>query len=163
MILLYDIDPVLCQEWSRYFAEVLNTKVEIKNIPFSEVEYEKVVTAGNSYGWMTGGIDLAVRNYYGQWIQDRVQSEILNQPGRYLPVGRDIIISTQDRTKPFLIYAPTMDIPRYITKTDVFYVFAKLLERHESFACCGLGTGTGKVSAKDCAEAMFNAYKFIIG
>lgn len=159
-ITLYDINKKLCSEWEKEFAECSN--VEVKNCDFKKLECEYVVTAGNSYGWMTGGIDLAVRNYYGQKIQDEIQEVILEKEGRYLQVGESITIYTGDKKKPNLIYVPTMEIPKQITKIDVFYVFAKLLEKYNNinFACCGLGTGTGGISEEECAKQMKLAYKY---
>lgn len=159
MIVLYDTNNELCEYWKFYFKDEPDVTVQHKRLQNLESEY--VVTAGNSYGWMTGGIDLAVRQYFGQDIQDTIQSVILGLPGRYLPVGSSIVIETYNNYLPYLIYAPTMDIPKRITKTDVFYVFAKLLEKFDSFACCGLGTGVGGVNYKDCAKAMYDAYKFM--
>jgi len=110
---------------------------------------------------MTGGIDLVVRNYYGQQIQDAIQSNILSMPGRFFPVGESIIIQTHDKKKPYLIYAPTMNMPKQIDKIDCFYIFAKLLEKYDSFACCGIGTCTGEIAIEECAKAMYDAYKYV--
>lgn len=160
-IILYDINKDLCKAWEKYFKNISNVK--IINCSFEELKSEYVVTAGNSYGWMTGGIDLVVRNYYKQEIQDIIQQEILKSPGRYLPVGYNVVINTGDDLKPNLIYAPTMDVPKQIDALDVFYIFSRLLVEFKSFACCGLGTGMGKVSVDDCASAMYNAYCYIRG
>ena len=54
-----------------------------------------------------------------------------------------------------------MDIPKRITDIDVFYVFGKLLEKYDNFACCGLGTGVGNVTSEQCAKAMYSAYKYV--
>ena len=159
MIILYDINKELCKCWEHYFKD--EKDVVIQNKKFENLECEYVVTAGNSYGWMTGGIDLAVRKHLGYSIQDTIQSIILGLPGRYLRVGQSIVIPTYNNYIPYLIYAPTMEVPKVITRTDVFYVFAKLLEKYDSFACCGIGTQTGNVSCEDCAKSMYEAYKFI--
>ena len=158
-LILYDINKDLCDCWNKYFKDIKN--VTVLNCSFDDLESEYVVTAGNSYGWMTGGIDLVVRNYYGQYIQDYVQYAILTLPNRYLPVGENILVTTKDSKKPNLIYAPTMDLPKTIDYIDVFYVFCKLLQQYDDFACCGLGTGVGNVSSEQCAKAMYDAYTYI--
>lgn len=164
MLILYDIEQGLCESWEQYFhKEIEKGYVEVRNIPFKYVKCVNVVTAGNSYGWMTGGIDLAVRNYYGQTIQDDIQSYILSLPGRFLPVGEHIRVNTRDKDKPHLIYAPTMQIPKRIDTIDVFYVFSKLLKHYETFACCGLGTLTGGLTFDECAKAMHDAYVYVKG
>lgn len=164
-IILFDINEDLCSSWRKYFKEEIDKGlVTVCNQKFEELECNCVITAGNSYGWMTGGIDLVVRNYYGQFIQDRIQQIILSMPNRMLPVGESIILNTGDIKKPYLIYAPTMDVPKGIDTLDVFYVFAKLLREYTSgFACCGLGTGTGNIDYDDCAKAMYDAYKYVVG
>lgn len=163
-IILYDINKKMCNAWKKEFRNY--SHIDVKHCSFEELEADYVVTAGNSYGWMTGGIDLAVRNYYGQEIQDIIQAVILEDSGRCLPVGESITVHTKDKKKPNLIYAPTMDLPHSISKIDVFYVFAKLLEKYNdvNFACCGLGTATGGISEEECAKQMrlaFDYYKSI--
>lgn len=160
-LILFSKDKEMCKAWKKYFKNIKNVK--ILNCSFEDLEAEYVVTAGNSYGWMTEGIDLAVRNYYGQYIQDFIQREILNLPARILPVGYNIVIQTNDKKKPNLIYAPTMDVPKQIDMLDIFYVFARLLVEFPKFACCGLGTGAGKVSYEECALAMYHAYCYVLG
>lgn len=158
-IILYDKNEKMCTEWKKKFT--CFNDVEVKHCDFKELECKYVVTAGNSYGWMTGGIDLVVRDYYGQKIQDKIQEVILGKVGRYLQVGESIVIYTGDKKKPNLIYAPTMEMPKRISKIDVFYVFEKLLEKYNNvnFACCGLGAGTGGIS-EECAKQMMLAYKY---
>lgn len=159
-MLLFDINPELYEAWEEAFKDV--AEVSVLCTKFENVCAKRVVTAGNSYGWMTGGIDLAVRNYYGQWIQDEVQRQILLYHNRRLPVGKSIAIETRDRLKPTLIYAPTMELPRFISEIDVFFVFANLLLKYGTdIACCGLGTATGGLSAKECARAMRKAYDYV--
>lgn len=110
------------------------------------------------------GIDLAVREYFGQWVQDTIQKYIIQLPGRYLPVGQFLSIQTSDITKPELLYVPTMDVPKHIDKLDVFYVFSKiLLHPCKNIACCGLGTSCGGVNELDCADAMLRAYEYVKG
>ena len=65
-LILYDINKDLCDCWNKYFKDIKN--VTVLNCPFDDLESEYVVTVGNSYGWMIGGIDLVVRQYSGQSI-----------------------------------------------------------------------------------------------
>lgn len=164
MLILYDTNKRLCVEWEIKFEKYIKSKeVLVVNREFKDVVCDNIVTAGNSYGWMTGGIDLAVREYYGQWIQDEIQRRILQLPGRYLPVGDFIEIFTRDKTKENLIYLPTMDVPKFIEPIDVVHVLARLLMYSwKEIACCGLGTGCGGLSESDCAQAMLDAYEYTI-
>lgn len=159
-IVLFDVNLKLCEEWKKQFKDY--PEVKIKNCSFEELEFDRVVTAGNSFGWMTGGIDLTVRNYYGMQIQDVIQQYIIFSSNGELPVGESLEIQTSDTKKPILIYAPTMRFPSTIDKTDIFFVFAKLLKKYNTFACCGLGTLTGGVSEEECAKQMRLAYEYIL-
>lgn len=159
-IILYDINQKLCIEWKKQFKDIKN--VVIANLPFDKVKADYVVTAGNSYGWMTGGLDLAVRNYYGQWIQDYIQKVIINNCNGRLEVGDVLIVPTKDKLKPNLVYAPTMTMPKYIYPIDVFYIFYKLIDnldlKDKTIAIPGLGTATGGIRYSECAKQMRLAY-----
>lgn len=127
-IILFDINPNMCEAWSKEFAECED--VEIKNIDFQELECNQVVAAGNSYGWMTGGLDLVIRNYYGIELQDIIQGVIINHYNGFLPVGDSFRVETDDEKKPYVIYTPTMPFPPYQTDAlEVFVSFLKILCR----------------------------------
>lgn len=165
-IILYDIDIELCKEWEKIFKN--NKNIEIKNTTFNDLEADYVITSGNSYGWMTSGINLAVRDYYGQKIQDYLQAHIISDYNGFLPVGDNILINTDDDKKRNLIYAPIMIMPTHISLSDVLYVFLRILEDYgneigdNTLACCGLGTSTGGISSYDCARMMKRAYDIYI-
>ena len=165
-LILYDINKDLCEAWKYEFKDY--PEVEILNLSIDKVKCDYIVTAGNSFGWMTGGIDLAARNYFGIETQDIIQREIIFRHNGELPVGDMVIVST-DEDKPNLIYLPTMRYPEPINSINVYYVFYRLLfeAKQQNFnkitkiACCGLGTGTGGVSPKECAKEMRIAYESI--
>ena len=166
-IILYDINEEMVIEWEEAFK---GTDVEVKNESFANMRATYIVTAGNSYGHMSGGIDLAVRNYFGFRIQDAVQWQIIEQFGGKLPVGNYTIVDTHDETKPYLVYAPTMEKPQMIDSTDVFYVACKLFKLAnqicnigDTFAICGLGTSCGGIRPQICAEMMRKAYDHVNG
>lgn len=158
-LILYDIDKNMCNAWKKYFKDTKN--VEIKNCSFEDLESEYVVTAGNSYGIMSGGLDLAVRGYYGQSIQDLIQLVIVEQYNGFLSIGESIVIHTEDPLKENLIYAPTMRLPQKSDITYIFYVFSKLLQKYNNFACPGLCTATGGIPVDLCAKIMKDAYDYI--
>lgn len=168
-IILYDINKDVTDAWKKEFN---NENVDIQNISIESLKADYVVTAGNSYAWMTGGIDLAVRNYFGQQIQDKIQEVLMENRG-YLPVGSVMCVGTGDIDKPYLLYVPTMETPRFIFQEDIYFVACKIFRfikynhtkdiESKSIAICGLGTGTGFVTPEDCAKAMYKAYKDVLG
>ncbi len=133
--------------------------------------FDCVVTAGNSFGLMDAGMDLAVVRYFGRQVMDIIQNQILDDYLGEQPVGSCIIVPTGHPTHPFVAHAPTMRVPMNIKGTDHIYLalWATLtaVHRHnrsqsrkiDSVACPGLGTGTGGVDALEAALQLFLAYE----
>lgn len=125
--------------------------------------YDCIVTAGNSFGLMDAGIDLAVVRYFGRHVMERIQKHILADFLGEQPVGTSIIVPTDNAAHPFVAHAPTMRVPMSIQGTDHVYLalWASLIAAHrhnrtetrriETIACPGLGTGTGGVDAGEAA------------
>ena len=128
------------------------------------------VTAGNSYGLMSAGIDAVVASFFGEEVVRAVEDKIL---GDYLgeqPVGTAFLVETGSPACPFLCHAPTMRTPGSIDGSDKVYVatWAALLEiyrhnlRHERplrrVAFPAMGTGFGAVPFAECARQMMAAY-----
>ncbi len=133
--------------------------------------YDCVITAGNSFGLMDAGMDLAVVRYFGRQVMERIQQRILDDYLGEQPVGTCIIVPTDQASHPFVAHAPTMRIPMNIQGTDHVYLalWASLIAvyRHnkketrkiETIACPGLGTGTGGVDAQEAATQLRLAYE----
>src|SRR5882757_5106525 len=56
--------------------------------------FDCVATAGNSFGLMDAGMDLAVLKFFGQQIQEKVQKRILDDYCGEQPVGTAFIVET---------------------------------------------------------------------
>lgn len=144
---------------------------------FSEVPgIDCMVAAGNSYGVMGGGVDKAIRDYFGFEVQINVQTAINKVFLGELPVGSSVLIETGHKTIPYLIYAPTMRTPKSIKGTDIPYVSTwsslttaerflnniKLLPDHmvidtaelDTIVLPGMGTGAGAIPLKIAAQQM---------
>ena len=129
-----------------------------------------MVSPANSFGLMDGGVDLAIIQFFGMDLMDRVQEHILEHFRGEQPVGTCFIIGTGHRQHPFLAHSPTMRVPMRITATDNVYqaMWAMLLAvwRHnrdsdrkiKTIACPGLGTATGGVQPRSAARQMSLAY-----
>lgn len=169
-LILVDPDPRLVVEWRERFDGL--PAVEVVEGCFEELpEYDCMVTAGNSFGIMDGGIDLAVTRYFGVPLMRRVQSRILAGFLGEQPVGTSIVVETQHPKHPYLAHTPTMRVPMSIARTDYVYcaMWATLLAIHhhnlsgrpmiETVACPGLGTGVGMMHAREVARQMALAYK----
>ena len=129
------------------------------------------VTAGNSYGLMTAGIDAAVIRRFGESFMERIQHRIMNQFLGEQPIGTAFVLPTNDPSLPFIAHAPTMRTPGNIEGTDKIYsaTFAALLAIHAHnqmaeekisvAAFPAMGTGFGGVAFGEAARQMAVAYR----
>src|SRR5437764_7998610 len=109
-LILVDPNPLLCASFEAQFAELPN--VEVMAGYFQDLpEFDCMVSAANSFGLMDGGVDLAIINYFGVEVMDRVQEHIIKEFRGEQPVGTSCIISTDHAKHPFLAHTPTMRIP----------------------------------------------------
>lgn len=128
-----------------------------------------MVGAGNSFGSLTGGVDLAIRKYFGNDIEYTLQQTILEAFLGELPVGSSLVIPTGNDDIKYLAYAPTMRTPKIIAGTDIPYVatWSALTTIHrinqtldkpiDTIIFPGMGTGTGKISLNKAAMQMVYA------
>lgn len=174
-VIIFDINPTVIDACKKIFQDS-NFNVECVVKPFNEIDTDYVVTAGNSYGRMGGGIDLAVKNYLGWQIEQAIQDEIKWGYNNFLPVGKLITVPFEQihaNENPdnvqYLIYAPTMVEPgTLIEKEDVYLVACKILrfmltKPGKSVGICGLGTATGGIPPIVFANTIYEAYKDVVG
>jgi O-acetyl-ADP-ribose deacetylase (regulator of RNase III) len=171
------VDPLapLCVAWEKSFQGL--TGVEIVNDYFERVpEFDCMVSAVNSFGHMSGGVDLAIVRFFGLDLMDRVQARILDEYLGEQPVGTAMIVKTGNAAHPFIAHTPTMRIPMAITRTDNVYLamWAMLLavrahnaqpgqgDPIRTVACLGLGTATGRVPPDEAARQMALAYRHFL-
>ena len=160
-ITFFSTDKALCDSWKKEFASMDN--ISIANCHLDNLtSHDYLVTAGNSYGIMNGGIDLAIRDYFGVEIQDRVQWGIASLFGGCLPVGESIRVETDTTVFPNLIYIPTMITPQPISVFSMYSIlynaFRGMFDVDGSVACCGLGCGTGSVPPDVAAKVFRETY-----
>ncbi|MDY7014031.1 MAG: macro domain-containing protein [Cyanobacteriota bacterium] len=162
-------NPELFAAFQEYFFYLPD--IEIANARFEDLsEYDCLVSPGNSFGMMDGGIDAAIIRFFGSSLMIKVQQHILEDYLGEQPVGTSFIVETQHPQHPFLAHTPTMRVPMSVAGTDIPYVamWAMLLavrryNRHaqrkiESVVCPGLGTGIGRVPYREAARQMALAY-----
>jgi O-acetyl-ADP-ribose deacetylase (regulator of RNase III) len=167
-ITLCDLQTELVRAWERAFAK--EESVEVVEGDLTEVYADAYVSPANSYGYMDGGVDLALRERFAAFdIERRVQEQIA-EIGGLLPVGEAIVVETGDDEVPFLISAATMEFPSHVGDTNNAYramrallcaVEAHNAERSESITSLGipgLCTGVGGMAAERAARQMHLAY-----
>jgi O-acetyl-ADP-ribose deacetylase (regulator of RNase III) len=146
--------------------------VRVIRARFEDLEqHDCFVTAGNSFGLMTAGIDAAVVRFFGEPLMERVQHWIMDHYLGEQPVGTAFVVATGHPAVPFLAHAPTMRVPGSIEGTDKVYVatWAALLAIHahnsaseqpiEIAAFPAMGTGFGGVLFGEAARQMAAAYR----
>lgn len=133
--------------------------------------FDCVATAGNSFGLMDAGMDLAVHKFFGPQVMERVQKQILTDYLGEQPVGTCLIVPTDHPKHPYMAHAPTMRVPMNISGTDHVYLatWAVLtaIHRHNResapkirvLVCPAFGTGTGGVQPLEAGVQMRLAYE----
>jgi O-acetyl-ADP-ribose deacetylase (regulator of RNase III) len=172
-IILCDTKKDMTVAWHKVFARLIELGYDVEIVQGSIVhqQVDAIVAPGNSFGFMSDGLDKVILNYLGESIQDSVQFTIKQSILGELVVGDAIVVPTQSPRIPQVIYAPTMRVPTRLPKdtTNVYLAtLAGLVRAVEynftSVAISGMGTGYGNVSVEVCANQMYFAYaKHFIG
>lgn len=84
--------------------------------------FDCVITAGNSFGLMDAGMDLAVVKFFGPHVVERIQQRILKDYLGEQPVGTCLIVPAGHPQHPCVAHAPTMRVPMNIQGTDHVYL-----------------------------------------
>ena len=119
VVCIQDID--IYRRYQHYFDNIDGLSIIHGNI-FNQ-KADCLVTAGNSFGMMDGGIDGHV-NYFFDYIQQRVQQEIAHVWRGECPVGASVMVPVgqNDMGCKYLCYAPTMRTPRLVANTQNAYL-----------------------------------------
>jgi O-acetyl-ADP-ribose deacetylase (regulator of RNase III) len=162
-IQLVDRNKAMCNLW-KYFFKGLNDVV-IHHGDFFDLPTDCVVSPANSYGFMDGGLDLAISVTLGWQVQEKLQKQIQEKYNGELLVGQAELVETENKNVPFCISAPTMRVPMILENTPNVYLSARAVflllkkeDRIKTVTMSGLGTGVGKVPYDLCAKQMRMAY-----
>lgn len=175
-LILVDPNPDLYEAWGRHFPS--HADVEIHCARFETITgADALVTAGNSFGLMDGGVDLAVARAFPQ-AEARVRTNIQGRWHGELNVGAAVVDITFAESPRWLVYAPTMRVPLDIRGTDNVYraMWAALVEVERHNESCpspdaywywrintlmmpGLGTGAGQMPVDEAARQMALAWR----
>jgi len=172
-IVFVDLQPSVIKELHTVFFGTEDDKINFHyqdgSIFDISIKADVYVTAGNSFGVMTGGIDLEFRNRFGYGLQDSIQEEIFfYRRQQMLHIGEAITVDLPLTDKK-LIYAPTMSIPKNVQNTkNAAFAFKAILEEAKKLqrkslkslvvACPGLCTLTGGMTPKQAAYQMRDGY-----
>jgi len=169
MITLYSNDSGMTAMWETVFREEIAAKevevvcAEVQNIGYHDI----LCTAGNSFGSMSGGLDLAVRELLGYGLQDVIQLSLMKDNhyfGGQMPVGSTLLVNDID--SPYckiLAYIPSMIVPAQAKPFDVMHcttaaVYEGLVKPELTIAIPAFGAGVGEMPHDQCAVAMHIGY-----
>eukprot|EP01012_Entosiphon_sulcatum_P013699 TRINITY_DN18896_c0_g1_i1.p1 TRINITY_DN18896_c0_g1~~TRINITY_DN18896_c0_g1_i1.p1 ORF type:complete len:434 (+),score=67.30 TRINITY_DN18896_c0_g1_i1:95-1396(+) len=135
-------------------------------------EFDSVVSGGNSFGLMEGGMEGAIISLFGEDLANRIQRQILVDFDGEQPVGTAFVMQTGHPNHPYVVYAPAMRVPMPICLTDNVYLAMKAALKAVSdhnlrvlenpsygslitvLACPALGTSYGKMPYGEAARQM---------
>lgn len=164
LVSIHDTNPSVARAFAAAFDGDHRVTVRCAHI-FDDAPYAYgVVSPANSFGDMSGGIDLI---YARRWpgLEARVQRRIRELCGpNGLPVGAAITVPTEDPRLPCLIVAPTMRTPEPVPWTrNAFLAFRAALQQAairgmNHILCPGLCTLTGRMDPEEAAAQMRDAW-----
>ena len=168
--ILVDNKRSLADAWSEEFSKYPNFEIH-GGVDIFDYPGDAVVSPANSFGFMDGGIDLLYSMNMGWHVQKDLQQLIKEQLNGELLIGQAVVIPTGYKKFPNIICSPTMRVPMDINEMPNVYLCAKamfIIAKNnpilETIICPGLGTGTGRISSKECAIKMRMAYEdFYLG
>lgn len=158
----------LFRAWKQFCG--LHEFVEVTRQGILDIKADTVVAPANSFGFMTGGIDLHYRNYFGKKSEQALQNRIKKEFEGELLVGQATSVEVNHPVvqMKYLIAAPTMRVPENVSHTINAYLASKAALKEalkigvNSIVFPGLGTGTGGMSANDCAKQVNAAINDVI-
>lgn len=173
---LVDYQASLVRAWKHVFQDVEpDGPTCVQGNILEQPPGTALVSAANSLGWMTGGIDLAYARDFARHHLDIHQytwPAIARTFHGEIPIGSALVVPTPEHPRwPFLILAPTMRTPAVVSWSIVAYwAFRAVLLAVDAWnadpattpithvACPGLGTGTGLISSRHAARQMRAAW-----
>ena len=98
-LILVDKGREFCDVLRRQFSS--HPEVQIVCGRFEDLPaFDCVVAAGNSFGLMDAGMDLAVVRFFGHHVMERIQTRILEDYLGEQPVGTCVIVPTNHKAHP---------------------------------------------------------------
>ena len=175
-IVLADLQDKLIEAWQAIGRD--KDYVATHHGSIFDVQCDALVSPANSFGYMDGGLDMAISRFFGWHVQKRLQQKIQSKHHGELLVGTAEIVATDHGQIPYVISAPTMRVPMILKDTvNVYLAIRGLLllvkygqfedgtairEEVQTIALPGMGTGVGQVSPEIFVRQMKQAVEEVI-
>ena len=127
-------------------------------------EVRGIVSPANSFGLLTGGLDKALRGYFGKALQDAVRERIKNEWFGEQTMGTSMAVDIPGFPGKKLLHTPTMRTPSKITDDLIVYscMRSALMEAIkndlDSVVVPAFGGGCGQVPVEVIAHHMRRAW-----
>jgi O-acetyl-ADP-ribose deacetylase (regulator of RNase III) len=168
-LVLCDNDPAVVAAWRSQFER--HPQVEVIERSILEAEADAVVSPGNSFGFMDGGLALKFCEKFGFGIQEEARRAVRERFRGEMLVGQAEVLPTGG-SPAHLIYAPVQRTGGSIADTvNVYLAFRAALAAVEEFnrirggepigkvACPGLGILAGGLHPLVSARQMRYAFE----
>lgn len=179
-LVLTDPVPQVVDAWHDAIAEASldRWRPEVVHGSLLDADVDAIVSPGDSFATMDGGVDLAIVDRHGEHVRQRVQQAIEDEAHGELVVGRALVVPLEPARPTWLVAAPTMRVPMRLpagtvnpylamraaiqavvhgTVRDLDGRVRPVREVVASLAVPGLGTGTGRVEPMVAARQMVAA------
>lgn len=171
-IKLCDKNQKMVDAWKQAFK--VYKEIDIYKSDIFKIDAQALISPANSFGFMGGGLDYYINKFFDFKIQKKVQAVIKEKYNGFLPVGHAILIKTGNEKFPFLISAPTMEVPLNVSSTINAYLAMRAIltaiinyNKQEKTAIKsavipGLAGATGRMPFDRIAFQMLKAYENLI-
>lgn len=169
-VYLLDINPKITKELKREFDSFNNVKVindDFIHFMKTHKDIECVVSPGNAFGYMDGGYDKAIIDYFGGELEQAVQRYIDKYLFGEQSVGTSFMVDIP-KTNKKLIHTPSMRLPSPIKDKAIIYqcmrttLMCATEGKIHSIVIPSFGGLTGKVEPKVIARYMRLGYEQIL-
>ena len=174
-VTLCDKKDSVVAAWERRFEK--NPEVQIVTDDIFSCGSDAVVLPGNSYGFLTRGLELQASELFGFELQDLIRKKIREDYNGELLVGQGLVIPCKklgngETSCTHLIYVSACRTPRVVDGTLNAYLAARgaflalaapEAEGIKSVALPGIGTGESGMPEEICARQMRYAYSLFSG
>jgi len=138
-LILCDTDRAVVDAWKAQFER--HPDVEVHEQSILDARSDALVNPGNSFGFMDGGLALAISERFGFGLEDSVRTAIRERFSGEMLVGQADVFPTGG-TPPLLVYAPTMRTPQIAAGTVNAYLAARAAFAAASGPRAALGGGS---------------------
>lgn len=144
--------------------------IKIKDADILTQEADAIVSPANSFGFMDGGLDYQLSEFFGWDLEKKLQKIIKEKHSGELIIGNAEILETGNKKIPYLISTPTMRVPMKIENTMNPYLATRAMfnainefnskeNKIKSVLIPSMGTGVGRIPYNIAARQMCVAYE----